>query len=99
MKDKKLKNFIIKLILITFAVIIVLNVTYNLFLAERFEKIDKILSIVDIENKSQFKDKIYKELNKGLEKKDFIDKEDKILIYKIYKKIKKEFQSLELNSE
>jgi hypothetical protein len=39
-----LKKFFIKLIAITFAVIVIINVTYNLILAEKLENINKILS-------------------------------------------------------
>jgi hypothetical protein len=36
------------------------------------------------------------ELNKNLQKKNMIDKEDKIILFKVYKKIKKEFGELDL---
>ena len=40
-----LKRFFIKLIAITFSIIIIINITYNLIFAEKFENIDKILSL------------------------------------------------------
>ena len=43
--NDKIKYFLIKLISITFAIIIIISVFYNLFLAERLENIDKMLSL------------------------------------------------------
>ena len=42
-----------------------------------------------------YKKSIINELEKGLEKDDLINSEDKEIIYKIYKKIKQEFSKLE----
>ena len=41
--QKSLKIFFIKLISIFIAIVVVINLTFNLFFAERLEKIDKIL--------------------------------------------------------
>ena len=41
------------------------------------------------------KDKIRKELNKSLRKENSLYEEDKILLYKFYQKLKKEFQDLD----
>ena len=41
------------------------------------------------------KDKIRDELNDALKKENLIYEEDKILLYKLYHKIKKEFQNLD----
>ena len=49
--NDKIKYFLIKLISITFAIIIIINVFYNLFLAERLENIDKMLSLTKKENR------------------------------------------------
>ena len=50
-------------------------------------------------NKSQYRyelqDKVRKELNRGLNKENLISEDDKILLYKLYLKIKKEFQDLD----
>lgn len=89
-----LKIFIIKLIAVTFSIIIIINVTYNTILAERMEKIDNFLSIFDRNNKDKFKDKIRKELNSGLSKDNILKHDDKILIYKLYLKLKKEFSNI-----
>ena len=39
--------------------------------------------------------KIRKEIKNGLEKEYIFNEEDKILIYKLYKKIQKEFKEIE----
>ena len=40
-----LKRFIIKLVAVTFSIIVIINVTYNLIFAEKFEIINKLLSL------------------------------------------------------
>ena len=50
------------------SVVIVVNLIFNLILAERLEKIDKILSISNTQDRAAIKDKIRNELQKGLEK-------------------------------
>jgi len=95
--NSNIKIFIIKLISITFAIIIILNVFYNIFLAERLKNIDKILFITNEENKTFVRDKIRNEIKRSLEKDKVINDDDKLLIYKFYKKIKEEFSDLENN--
>jgi len=95
-RPNNLKSFFIKLISISFAIIIIVNVIFNLILGDRIEKIDKILSIFEMKERKNLKDEFMSELNKNLQKKDMIDKEDKIILLKVYKKIKKEFDELEL---
>ena len=90
-----LKKFIIKLVAITFAIIIVINVTYNLIFADKLENINKLLLLNKKENIESLKDKIRSELKQGLEKDQILNKEDKILIYKFYLKIKNEFKDIE----
>ena len=90
-----LKKFIIKLIAITFAIIIIINVTYNLIFADKLENINKILLLNKKENIESLKDKIRSELKQGLEKDKIINDEDKLLIYKFYLKIKNEFKDIE----
>jgi len=95
-RPNNLKNFLIKLISISFAVIIIINVVFNLILGDRIEKIDEILSIFEMKERKKLKDEFMSELNKNLQKKNMIDKEDKIILFKVYKKIKKEFGELDL---
>ena len=90
-----LKRFFIKLIAITFSIIVIINITYNLIFAEKFENIDKLLSINNKESIELIKDKIRLEIKKGLLKDKIINDEDKILFYKFYLKVKNEFQEIE----
>ena len=92
---KTLKVFFIKLISILVAVVIAINLIFNLIFAERLEKIDKILLLNKREFREEMKLKIRKELNKGLNKENSIAEEDKILLYKFYMKLRKEFQDLD----
>ena len=90
-----LKRFFIKLIGITISIVIIINITYNLIFAEKFENINKLLSLNNKESIDQIKDKIRLEIKKGLLKDKIINDEDKILFYKFYLKIKNEFQEIE----
>jgi hypothetical protein len=90
-----LKLFVIKLILSSVAIIIVVNLLFNLILAERLEKIDKILLLDKSTFRNEIKEKIRNELTDGLNKENMIAEEDKILMYKIYLKLKKEFQNID----
>ena len=90
-----LKKFFIKLIAITFSIIIIINITYNLIFAEKFESIDKLLSLSDKKSVELIKNKIRSEMKKGLLKDKIINNEDKILFYNFYQKVKNEFQEIE----
>ena len=90
-----LKIFFIKLISIVIAIIVIINFVFNIILAERVEKIDKILSLNEKSKRYEMKEKIKDEINKSLEKENILHEEDKILLYKLYLKIKKEFQDLD----
>ena len=92
--QKTLKIFFIKLISISIAIVILINLVFNLLLAERLEKIDKIL-LLDKTEFNEIKEKIREELNSGLDKENMIYEEDKILLYKLYQKLKKEFQDID----
>ena len=89
------KSFFIKLSSISIAIVIVVNLLFNLIFAERLEKIDKILMLDKSKIRSEFKDKLRNELSKGLKKDNMIAEEDKILLYKLYLKIKEEFKNLD----
>ena len=90
-----LKRFIIKLAAVTFAIIIIINVTYNLIFAEKLENINNLLSLNYKENIELIKDKIRLEMKRGLLKDKIMNEEDKVLFYKFYLKIKNEFQEIE----
>jgi len=97
-KDKnksEIKKFLIKLAAITFAIIIIINVTYNVIFAEKLENINKLLMLNNKESIDNVKDKIRLEIEKGLNKDNILNEEDKILLYKLYLKIKNEFKEVE----
>ena len=93
--QNNLKSFFIKLASVSVAIVIVINLLFNLIFAERLEKIDKILSLDKSKIRSEFKQKLRNELSKGLNKENMIAEEDKILLYKLYLKIIKEFDNLD----
>ena len=93
--QKSLKIFFIKLISISIAILILINLVFNLFLAERLEKIDKILLLEKNEFRHEIKEKIREELKSNLDKDNLIYEEDKILLYKFYQKLIKEFQDID----
>ena len=62
-KDKSdIKKFLVKLTAITFAIIIIINVTYNLIFADKLENLNKLLSLNNKENIDVMKDKIRLEI-------------------------------------
>ena len=95
--QKSLKSFFIKLISISIAVFIVINLIFNMIFAERLEKIDKILLLNNNQFRHEIKEKIKNELTDSLNKENILYEEDKILLYKIYLKLKKEFEALDKN--
>ena len=93
--QENIKTFIIKLVAITISIIVIINILFNVLLGERLEKIDKIISLNDSQNRKEIKIKLREEINRGLEKDQIFSKDDKILIYKLYLKIKEEFKDIE----
>ena len=87
----EIKKFLIKLAAITFAIIIIINVTYNLILADKMENLNTILSLNKKENIEQIKNKIRVEVKKGLQKDKILEDEDKKLLIDLYNKLKNEF--------
>ena len=94
-QKNNLKIFFIKLASITFAVIIIINVIFNLIFADKLEKLDQILSLDKSKFRSEMKEKIRNEIRDGLAKDKILNEEDKLLLFNLYKKIKSEFQELE----
>ena len=43
--QNNLKMFLIKLVAVTFSIIVIINVTYNLILADKLENINKLLQL------------------------------------------------------
>ena len=94
-QKKNLKIFFIKLTSITFAVIIIINVIFNLIFADKLEKLDQILSLDKSKFRSEMREKIRNEIRDGFAKDKILNEEDKLLLFNLYKKIKSEFQELE----
>ena len=93
--QKSLKSFFIKLISISIASVIVINLIFNLIFAERLEKLDKVLSIGRSDIRYDLQEKIRNELNDSLSKENILYEEDKILLYKLYQKLIREFKDLD----
>mgnify|MGYP001174798433 FL=1 len=93
--DNNLKSFFIKLVSTVVAVIIVINITYNLLLADKVEALNSLLLLNKKENRLKFKEKIRFEIERSLAKDQILNKEDKELLYKFYLKLKKEFQNID----
>ena len=83
----ELKKFLIKLLAISFAIILIINITYNLILADKLENLNILLSLNKKENIEMIKDKIRSEINNGLKKDQILHNEDKELLLKLYKKL------------
>ena len=96
-ETNNLKKFFIKLISITLAIIIAFNIIFNLIFADKLENLSQLLSLDKKENIDQVKDKLRSEIKKGLDKDYILNKEDKILLYKFYIKMKNEFKEIEKN--
>ena len=97
-KQNNLKPFFIKLISITIAIILIINVVYNLFLADKMEALNKLFSLDKSKFRSELRDKIRNEIRDGLEKENILNEEDKVLLYKLYIKIKNEFKNLDTSN-
>ena len=92
-KEKNLKIFFIKLASITVAIIIIINVFFNLVVSN-VGFIDKLTSLSELDNRREQADKIRSDLNDLLKKDNLINKEDRILLYNLYKKLKSEFEEI-----
>ena len=93
--QKSLKSFFIKLISISIASVIVINLIFNLIFSERLEKFDRVFSIGRSDIRYGLQEKIRNELNDSLSKENILYEEDKILLYKLYQKLIREFQDLD----
>ena len=97
-KQNNLKSFFIKLASITIAIILIINVVYNLFLADKIEALNKLISLDKSKFRSELRDKVRNEIRDGLEKENILNEEDKVLLYKLYIKIKNEFKDLDTSN-
>ena len=89
--ESNLKTFFIKLISITFAIIVILNVIYNTFLAEKLDVLNK-LSKIDKNTAEIIKDKLRSELRSGLEKERILTDKDADLIKRFIDKVSSELK-------
>ena len=85
--SNELKIFLIKVIVVVIAIILIINSTYNLIFASKIEPLFQIL------NKPRIENKIREELSRALEKDKIFYEEDRMLLKKLYIKLKKEFES------
>ena len=93
--QNNIKSFLIKLISISIASVIVVNLIFNLIFAERLEKFDRVFSIGRSDIRYDLQEKIRNELNDSLSKENILYEEDKILLYKLYQKLIREFKDLD----
>ena len=89
-KKNNLKQFLIKLAAVSLAMIIVISVIFNLFLADKFQAINKILQINNQQTIESIRDKVRIEIQSGLEKERILNKNDAKLLSDFYLKIKEE---------
>ena len=94
-KNNNLKIFFIKLVSISIAIIIVLNALFNLLLADKIEKIDKFLLLTEVQERKELGDRIRNDLKDLLKKDKLINEDDKVLLFRLYKKLKLEFKNIE----
>ena len=91
---KNLKIFFIKLVSILIATIIAINVLFNLIISDKMKSHDILFSLTELENRRDYGNKLRDNLNELLKKDDIIKEEDKILLYKLYQKLKFEFKEI-----
>ena len=91
---KNLKIFFIKLVSIFIATIIAINVLFNLIISDKMKSFDILFSLTELENRRDYGNKLRDNLNELLKKDDIIKEEDKILLYKLYQKLKSEFEEI-----
>ena len=89
-----LKIFFIKLLAISLAITIIINMTYNLIFADKLDAINKLLTINEKGNIEKVKYKIRLEIEKGLSKEKILKEEDAKILKKFYIKIKKELDEV-----
>ena len=92
--SSNLKTFFIKLISITLAIIIIANVLFNLIVSDKIKHLDALLSLTELENRREYGVKLRDYLNDLIEKENVIKKEDKIILYNLYQKLKSEFEEI-----
>ena len=97
-KNHNLKIFFIKLISISLAIVFIINILFNLIVADKFKSLGLLLSIDELETRRELGNKIRDDIEQILKKEHIIKKEDKFLIYKLYQKVKSEFKDIEVKN-
>ena len=97
-KNQNLKIFFIKLVSISLAIVFVINILFNLIVADKFKSVGLLLSIDELETRRELGNKIRDDIEQILKKEHIIKKEDKLLIYKLYQKVKSEFKDIEVKN-
>ena len=92
--SNNLKVFFIKLVSISLAIIIIINVLFNLIVSDKVKNFETLISLTELEGRREQADILRKNLNDLLEKDNIINEEDKLLLYKLYKKLKSEFEEV-----
>ena len=89
-----MRNFIYKIIIVGFIFIIVFELTIGKRIDPLVKNIDRFS---DEQGRKELINKLRKEMNKGLEKENMLNEEDRILIYNFINKLKSEINSVEKN--
>ena len=63
--------------------------------ADKLDKLNQILSLDKSKFRNELKEKVRNEIRDGLNKDKILNEEDKILLYKLYKKLRSEFKEIE----
>ena len=92
---KTLKVFFIKLVAITIAIIISINVLFNLLVSDKIKYLEPLFNLTELENRKLYGDKTREDINELLTKDEIIKKKDRILLYKLYKKLESEFKEIQ----
>ena len=97
-KKQDLKLFFIKLISISLAIVFIINILFNLIVTDKFKSIGLLLSISELETRKELGNEIRDDIEQLLKKEYLIKNEDRLLIYKLYQKIKSEFEEIEVKN-
>ena len=89
-----MREFIYKVIIVTFIGIIVFEFTIGKRIDPIVENINKLS---DEQGRKGLINKLRKEMKKGLEKEFMLEEDDRVLIYNFFNKLKTEINSVEKN--
>jgi len=89
-----MREFIYKVIVIT----IIFIIGFEFTIGKRIDPIvQNISKFSDEQGRKELIEKLRKEMRKGLEKENMLKKDDRVLIYNFFNKLKKEIDSVENN--